>query len=177
MVNKESITWDWNSSRETSLKIFSRVRNYLASSRQPISGRVQGSQILPRPPFLRGAALIQEKGKIESRALSRAEILERRRRGPSSQGISRAPFVRVARLNKLLQPLSTRDTDVSSHPCPRYSQIDTSDSIDPRSSTRLHFGPPVAPFDPSSSVDLLFWIEFKISFREERIWNRIFSFH
>lgn len=129
------------------------------------------------PPFLRGAALIQEKGKIESRALSRAEILERRRRGPSSQGISRAPFARVARLNKLLQPLSTRDTDVSSHPCPRYSQIDTSDSIDPRSSTRLHFGPPVAPFDPSSSVDLLFWIEFKISFREERIWNRIFSFH
>lgn len=57
-----------------------------------------------------------------------ALYLERRYwRGYSSKGIRRPPL-RVARLNKLLQPLSTRDTN-GSHPCPRYFQIDTSDSI------------------------------------------------
>lgn len=87
---------------------------------------MQGSQIF-LSALPRGAALIQEKGKIESCALSRAEISKA---GFPRKG-SAAPFVPlVARLNKLLQPLSTRDTDASH---PRIFR-----STHPIRSTRVH---------------------------------------
>lgn len=115
----------------TCLKSF-HVFEIISRSAHPLRstvdiGRWQGSWIFA----LLCQALIREKGKIESRFISREDIgaEESLREG------SDAPFpVRVAPLNKLLQPLSTPPRYHRSHPSlslHSYSQfhIDTFHSI------------------------------------------------